>query len=599
MSMSPRSVHGAALLFLAGPLTAGEISPQFAAKLAALPAGALSPALVVLHEQLDVQRLDRNLESGNATRWMRHFRVVTDAQAVANRTQPAVLALINAQPAGAVADVQPFWILNGIGLRATPAALLAIAAHPAVRVVDDGDAPIELIRPVGPVIPSPGILAAVPEPGLLDIKADFLWNLGILGQGRIVSSLDTGVEGTHPAYRTRWRGFGGAVPVAQCWHSPTLRAPQPADSNGHGTHTMGTMCGDDGGANRVGMAPQAQWIASDSIAGSNLGQIALDAIAGFQWSADPDRNPLTVHDVPDASSNSWGFSPFFHGVAACDAQFWAAIDVCDAAGCAVVFAAGNEGARGAVSLRTPSDRATSETNCFSVGALLAGSTAIAGFSSRGPSGCPGAAIKPEVSARGDNVRSSTRGATYGLLSGTSMACPHVAGAVALLRQVDPNLSSSKVKEYLFAGCDDLGTTGNDNTFGAGRINLQTSYNRILADRDRVTVGVVSTTQTVRQGQTLLFQLNVINHTAIDVPTELSVDLFVVDLAAIAPIILPFQAMIPANLNLDPNWVAGGLVIPAGLPAAFFTYKYQVVFTARDPITQRVMSIATTDVRIAP
>ena len=592
-----RGVPHAALLFLVTPLAAGEIAQDFAQKLAAVPPGTRLPALIVLQEQLDTQRLDRALEAGNATRWMRHLKVVQAAQEIANRTQPPVLQLIANQAQGQVSDVQPFWILNGIGVRATAAALQAIATHPAVRVIDDGDAPIELIAPVAPAVPAPAPLALVPEPGLIDLHADFLWNLGFLGQGRIVSSLDTGVEGTHPAYRTRWRGFGGAVPASQAWFSPSLRAAAPADTNGHGTHTMGTMCGDDG-TNRVGMAPAAQWIASDAIAGSNLGQIRIDAIASFQWSADPDANPFTVDDVPDVSSNSWGYSPFFHGVAACDQAFWAAIDVCDTAGCAVVFAAGNEGSRGAGSLRTPSDRATSETNVFSVGALLAGSTSIAGFSSLGPSGCPGAPIKPEVCARGDSVRSSVRGATYGVMSGTSMATPHVAGAIALLRQVDPNLSSSKVKQYLFDTAFNLGTPGNDNTYGAGRVDLQAAYQRILADRDRVTVGVVSTTQTARQNTTLLFQLNVINHTSVPVPVELSVDLFVVELNVFAPILLPFPVVLPGNINLDPNWVTSGLVIPGGLPAPFFSYNYKVVFTARDPLTQQVMSIATTDIKLA-
>jgi hypothetical protein len=106
-----------------------------------------------------------------------------------------------------VDQVQPFWIVNAIGLHGSAAALHAIAALPAVRIVEDGHAPIELIAPVAQGQIDTGQLPfAAAEPGLLDVKADFLWNLGFLGKGRLVSNIDTGVDGNHVAYASRWRG---------------------------------------------------------------------------------------------------------------------------------------------------------------------------------------------------------------------------------------------------------------------------------------------------------------------------------------------------------------------------------------------------------
>ncbi len=576
----------------------GKFERVFAAKIGRAPVDTLHPALVVLHEQMDLRELNRRLDLGNATRAWRHTAVCGTAQEIANRTQPAVRAVVDRLvETGTVREVQPFWIVNAIGLHATAAALATIADHPSVLRIEDGHIEIELVHPV--VVTEQTPVTTAPEQGLLDIKADFLWNLGITGQGRIVSNLDTGVFAGHTALSARWRGNQPGVAVSAAWHSPSLRRAAPTDSQGHGTHTMGTMCGDDGGANRVGVAPAAQWIASDAIATTSLTQVRLDVISGFQWSADPDGNIATIDDVPDVSCNSWGLSPLVssHGVSVCDLTFWAAIDVADAAGCAVVFAAGNEGSRGAQSLRTPADRADGEWNCYSVGALRPGSTAIAAFSSRGPSGCVGNAIKPEVCAQGENVRSTLRTGSYGSMSGTSMACPHVSGAVALLRQVEPNLSSRAVKQLLFDTCDDLGPVGNDNTFGAGRINLQTAYQQLINQRGAVTVGAFTTTRTVRAGSDLVYQINLQNHTASTVGIRFGTDIEIVDLSARGPLLTPVVGGLPANFTLDPSWLVNRLTIPANLPNEFFGWTYRVHVWARDAATNALLSEAAIEFKL--
>lgn len=158
---------------------------------------------------------------------------------------------------------------------------------------------------------------------------------------------------------------------------------------------------------------------------------------------------------------------------ACPPSYYTLIDNCEAAGAAVVFAAGNEGP-GPQTLRIPANRITTPYNCFSVGAIDGNYDhyPIAGFSSRGPSQCDGQTIKPEVVAPGLNVRSSVPNGGYqGGWSGTSMACPHVAGAIALLRQVNPNATVDTIKWALMESAQDLGSEGEDNAYGFGIINI--------------------------------------------------------------------------------------------------------------------------------
>ncbi len=565
-----------------------QIEPSFQKKLLDTAPAQQVPIVIVLGEQLDVVSLTSRLDRGNATRAQRHELVVRAAQELADRSQAALLGkLRDLETRGHVSALQPFWVVNAVGAWATVDAIVTLSAFPGILHIEDGGTGLAMIEPVANREAPVGPLAAA-EPGLLDIKADFLWGLGFTGAGRIVSNIDTGVDGTHNAFRTRWRGNRSGVLASAAWHSPTLRAPTPRDGNGHGTHTMGTMCGDDG-TNRVGVAFDADWIASDAIAGSNLAQIRIDAIAAFQWSADPDGNPTTVDDVPDVSSNSWGYAPAFHQVPMCDQAFWQGIDIAEAAGVVVVFAAGNEGSRGAMSLRTPSDRATTPFNTFSVGALLTGSNSIASFSSLGPSGCPGNPIKPEVCAQGDNVRSSYPGNQYRNLSGTSMACPHVAGAVALLRQVDPNLSADQVKSLLYRSAIDLGAAGEDNTYGNGRINLQAAYNLLRAEQGAVSVGVVTTTGRVQRGRNLVYALSLTNNTA--APQNLVLVLEIAANGLSAPLLGPAFVSLPPNFAVDPNWLSGSIAIPANLDPFNTTFPFRFRFKAIDPSNNQIVSQA--------
>ncbi|MEM8909492.1 MAG: S8 family serine peptidase, partial [Bacteroidota bacterium] len=107
---------------------------------------------------------------------------------------------------------------------------------------------------------------------------------------------------------------------------------------------------------------------------------------------------------------------------------------------------------------------------------------IANFSSRGPSTCGGMnslLIKPEVSAPGVNVRSCGLDGTYNQKSGTSMAAPHVCGAILLLKEAFPELTGTELKLALYFSCTDLGAVGEDNTYGMGIIDVEAAFNYLV------------------------------------------------------------------------------------------------------------------------
>ena len=470
MSRIPLSITLALLVVavVATSLSAGQIEPGFGEYLQTLDAGTHVRAIIKMRDQVSLPTLEASFRHNGAAMAERHTTVITGLHDVARESQPALLGLLNgAKGSGEVREFRSFWISNLVALEAVPAFLFTLAEREDIDTIYE-DAPIEAIQPVssGPV----GEAARGVEPGVEATGAPTLWAMGITGVGALACHLDTGVSGTHPALADRWRGLDAGVSPQEAWFDPVTNTTFPFDSGSHGTHTMGTILGKDGD-DIIGMAYGAKWISAGVIDRVSISQTLTDAIAAFEWAADPDGDPGTTDDVPDVISNSWGLSPLYHGYPACsDAGLWGVIDNVEAAGAVVVFAAGNEGS-GSVTLRIPADRDTTPVNSFAVGALNQGAATIAGFSSRGPSGCPTASIKPEVCAVGVDVRSSVGSSGYSTMSGTSMACPHVAGAVVLLRQVNPEATVEDIKYALYYTAVDLGPAGEDNDYGMGKIDV--------------------------------------------------------------------------------------------------------------------------------
>jgi subtilisin family serine protease len=496
---------------MALPVFAEKISPKYAAYLETLGENDYASAFIFLVDRPDIGALDRELHAQGAPMSVRHERVITALQEAAERSQPALLDYLDTRvEAGAVKGYTPYWLTNMVIVSATRAELEAIAQRGDVEAIEPNFRAV-LIEEVDRPYMGTGTAGIGVTKSLKAINADRVWKeLGITGDGTLVANMDTGVDGYHDALQNRWRG--NWHPWWECWRDALGSTQFPNDGWGHGTHVMGTMCGaGHATGDTVGVAFDALWIADNSINQSVGPEFDNDVLEGYQWFADPDGDPGTTDDVPDVLQNSWGIdSRFGYDYEDCDYRWQEVIENCEAAGVVVTYSAGNEGP-GSQTHRSPANICNTPTVNFSVGAVDAENSGwpypIANWSSRGPSDCDGTTIKPEVCAPGVDVYSCWPGDSYYRLDGTSMAGPHVAGVVALMRQANPNADVQTIKEVLMATARDLGSTGEDNTYGWGFID---AYEAVLGIMGGVYVTLDPDATTVRQGGRLGYDVEVGN-----------------------------------------------------------------------------------------
>jgi subtilisin family serine protease len=386
-------------------------------------------------------------------------------RANADRSQARLRQLLRASKV----DYKPFWIANTVRVTAGPKLLAKIAALPEVqRVV--AERRIQLPRPT-PAQEKARIQAI--EWNIDRIRAPEVWStFGDRGDGIVVANVDTGVQFDHPALVRQYRGNlgGGAFDHNYNWFDPSevCGSPSlvPCDNAGHGTHTMGTMVGDDGdpGANQIGVAPHARWIAAKGCEDFSCSDSAL--LGSGQWILAPTdlagQNPRPDL-APHVVNNSWGGGPG-------DPFYQAIVDAWNAAGIFPQFSIGNAGPS-CGSAGSPGDF----LNSYGAGAFDI-NNAIADFSSRGPSAF-GGEDKPNIAAPGVDVRSSVPGG-YDSFQGTSMASPHVAGTVALMWSAAPSLVGDigltrQLLDDSAVDTEDLscgGTADDNNVWGEGRLD---------------------------------------------------------------------------------------------------------------------------------
>jgi len=295
-------------------------------------------------------------------------------------------------------------------------------------------------------------LRSASEWGLEKIKAPAVWAMGITGKGIVIAGQDTGYDWTHPDLLSAYRGSSketvkhdyhwfDAIDKASPLNKDTLNPcgysiKIPCDDDVHGTHTMGTMVGKDLSGTSIGVVPGATWIGARNM-DRGYGN-PFSYLACFDWFLAPrdlsGKNP-NPSLAPHVINNSWS-CPTIEGCLANHIDlFEKAITLLRKAGIMVVVSAGNDGG----SCETMEEIPVTVSGSFSVGATRSNDS-IASFSSRGPALIQGKKqIKPDVSAPGVSVKSALPGKRYGLLSGTSMAGPHVAGLAALLFSANPSL----------------------------------------------------------------------------------------------------------------------------------------------------------------
>jgi subtilisin family serine protease len=420
----------------------------------------------------------RNLLTGMTRRQRYDFvrtRLEKEAETANHILQPK---LDSALSAGQIISYKSHWILASFAVTLPEDKIEPLAALQSVSEVVIPPKP-QLIasNPINRAYRFAGGASAQVESNLESVRARAAWSRGYTGAGRIICSFDTGIDGRHPALRATWKGLDGESSSA--WFDPIEGKSFPhviknTSLPDHGSHTMGIMVGRDTlSGDTVGVAPGARWISAAVI--DIPGASIVDA---FEWAADPDRDPNTISDVPDVINHSWG-AP--NSVLGCDELFHRLITNTEALGIVNIFAAGNEGRQGAQTIRNPANRALDSIDCFAVGFVdhrTPGSPTLAVSSSRGPSDCDGASVKPNVVAPGVNILSSIPNGKYGYSSGSSMAAPHVAGIVALLRQKNPDASPEQIKSALLVGARDVGSPGPDNDYGWGYINALAALDEI-------------------------------------------------------------------------------------------------------------------------
>jgi subtilisin family serine protease len=466
-----------------------ELEPGLRHALRAADDSEMIGVIVCLRDQTDLDRVTASV--GGRPRSERLTGVIAALQETADRSQRALLAALEREERrGRVAAVHPYWVFNGMALRATPAVIARLAGRPDISL-------ISLDRPMpGPYDEGGKALPSTDDSewNIAKVSAPQVWAAGYDGSGIVIGSFDTGVELSHPDLESRYRGGTNS------WFDPYGQHSTPVDLagswTGHGTHTTGTVLGGNAGGTDIGVAPGAKWIAAKAWDDNGSGTTAA-FLEIFEWMMDPDGDPAT-DDAPAVVNNSWGFTSY-----GCETTYLGPVQAWVAAGIFPSFAVHNYGP-GYASARSPGNFLES------IGVGNTDSNDIIYYSSgRGPSACDVNVVKPDVSAPGVDVRSSVPGGGYDLKSGTSMATPHVTGGVALLLDVNPMLSLEALESALKEGAVDLGDPGPDWDFGWGRIDLEASACLVLPE---VSLFVESECPVVPPGGTLELTATLINRT---------------------------------------------------------------------------------------
>ena len=267
--------------------------------------------------------------------------------------------------------------------------------------------------------------------GVKQIGAGIAQAEGITGAGVKVAIIDTGINYTHPELAAVYKGGYDFV----------NNDADPMDDNGHGTHVAGIIAAADNGVGVVGIAPNVELYAIKVMDANGSGSWSV-ILAGLDWA---------VANGVQITNNSYGGQDYSSIVEAAFQNAWNN-------GILSIAAAGNSGGD------STKDTTLYPARYNSVMAVAATDTnkVRTSFSSTGPA--------TEISAPGLNINSTWLGGGYKVLSGTSMASPHVVGVAALVKSAHPDWDNKTIRGQLDAGADDLGITGYDNLYGFGLVN---------------------------------------------------------------------------------------------------------------------------------
>ncbi len=354
-------------------------------------------------------------------------------------------AAVTAQAEGIpnVRHLKDLWFVNAYALEASSEMVGKLAAREDVEQLIL-DRKVRFIRPHAaaetPERPAPAAKAW----GVVKVNAPTVWKkLKVTGKGAVIGHIDTGADGSHPALKGRILHFKDFTKAAK---------EAAYDDEGHGTHTAGSIVGIK---SKIGVAPGAQLVVAKALDGQGSGELSW-LLAAMQWMLDPDGKGR-----PCAVSNSWGADRDALGDSA--GVFRDAVKAWRDAGIVPLFSSGNSG---------PDSQGVpgAYPESYAIGATDSADR-DADFSSGSNSEWDGQSyIRPDVAAPGVDVYSAAPGGKYVKMDGTSMACPHVAGVVALIKSAKPSLTVAEIEKILTDTAKDLGPAGKDTRFGAGLVD---------------------------------------------------------------------------------------------------------------------------------
>jgi subtilisin family serine protease len=170
------------------------------------PTGTVS-ALVYLNDQVNIKELDASISDARMRHVERHQLVVETLQTTASHSQQSILADIETlRQKENISNVKPYWISNVIRVDASPNVINQLAKHNDVQHIYL-NYEIELVTPVRTGSVVEGDASRGVEQGITAVRAPEAWNMGFTGEGVLVATLDTGVQGSHEALASRWAGL--------------------------------------------------------------------------------------------------------------------------------------------------------------------------------------------------------------------------------------------------------------------------------------------------------------------------------------------------------------------------------------------------------
>jgi len=313
---------------------------------------------------------------------------------------------------------------------ALPIVAEAVDDVPWAHLVDNEFEAVKKPSNTGKPSPSPTPQPSQSTPWGVDrIDADLVWS-SFTGEGVKIAILDTGIDKDHPDLN--YAGGVNFVPQGR-----KIDSNKFDDDNGHGTHVAGTIAAVDNTIGVVGVAPGASIYAVKVLDRSGSGSLTW-INNGIYWAI---TNGMDV--ISMSLSTQYDYS-----------SFKTAIEAAHNAGIVIIAAAGNDGSEVDYPAAYPDVIAVSATDS---------SDDYPYWSNYGS--------EIDVAAPGVSIESTWNDGYYNTISGTSMACPHVAGVAALVLQAYPSYNPDEVRDALHQA-EDLGASGQDIHYGYGLVDAQ-------------------------------------------------------------------------------------------------------------------------------